>query len=100
MATSAAEIAAVIWPLVTKVVEWAVEAQYTIDPATKPVPLTVKVKPGLPAVAVLGTRGVETLGAPAAIEPEPDMDPEPYPPHPRAEIVSRTSKIVFIQTTT
>ena len=53
------------------------EPHWTVEPGMKPLPLTVSVNPGLPAVAVLGTNGGAMFGVPAAIAPEPEPEPEP-----------------------
>jgi hypothetical protein len=58
VAISVADTGAVNWVALTKVVLRAVPFHCTIAPETKPVPLTVSVKPAWPAVAVLGLREV------------------------------------------
>lgn len=54
VAISAAVIVALICVELTKVVALAAPLNFTIDPGTKPVPLTVRVKPAPPAVALVG----------------------------------------------
>ena len=54
VAMSAAEIAAVSWVLLENVVVRAAPFQFTTEVVTKPEPFTVSVKPGPPAVALLG----------------------------------------------
>jgi hypothetical protein len=61
-ATSAARIEAVNLELLTYVVARALPFQYTVEPLTKPVPFTVKVKPALPGVTAPGTKGRLTNG--------------------------------------
>ena len=48
-ATSAASMAAASWLLLTKVVGQGLPFRFTTDSGTKPMPLTVSVKPGPPA---------------------------------------------------
>ena len=43
------------WVLLTNVVDWFCPSQRTTEDETKLLPLTVKVKPGSPAAALLGT---------------------------------------------
>ena len=57
-AMSVAGIAAVSWVAETRVVVRADPAKLTTEVETKPVPLTVKVNPGSPAVFVSGERVV------------------------------------------
>jgi len=54
VAMSAAEIAAVSWVLLENVVVRGDPFQFTTEVVTKPEPFTVSVKPGPPAVALLG----------------------------------------------
>src|SRR5262245_10463266 len=61
-ATSPAEICAVSRALLTKVVGRALPFHWMVDPATKLLPSTVKVKAGAPATTLLGERAV-TRGA-------------------------------------
>ena len=56
MATAEAGTAAVSWVADTKVVVRATPLKFTTEPAMKFVPFTVRVKPALPATAVLGDR--------------------------------------------
>ena len=58
VAISAAAIATVSWVALTKVVVLAAPLNFTTDVDTKPVPLTVRLKAALPAVALLGEREV------------------------------------------
>jgi len=53
----AAGTVAVNLELLTKVVDKLVPFQYTVDPATKPSPVTVKVKEGEAGRAELGLSG-------------------------------------------
>jgi hypothetical protein len=55
---SAAVIAAVTWVEETYVVVRFDPFQFTVEPETKPVPFTVRVKPAPPAVAAVGLRPV------------------------------------------
>ena len=54
VAISAAAIAAVSWVELTNVVVLAAPLNFTTDVDTKPVPLTVRAKAALPAVALVG----------------------------------------------
>ena len=54
VAMSAAVIAAVTWVALTNVVVRALPLNFTLDPETNPVPLTVRVKAVPPAVALEG----------------------------------------------
>jgi hypothetical protein len=57
VAMFAAGTVAVNLELLTKVVDKLVPFQYTVDPATKPSPVTVKVKEGEAGRAELGLSG-------------------------------------------
>src|SRR5206468_457004 len=59
-AMSAAAIAAVSWMGLTKVVVRTAPFQRTVEPLTKPLPLTVSVKARPPAVALAGLKPVTT----------------------------------------
>src|SRR6266404_66681 len=53
-ATSAAAMAAVSWVALTKTVVRTAPFQLTVEPLTKPVPVTVSVKAALPAAVLVG----------------------------------------------
>src|SRR6266404_5372508 len=55
-ATSAAAMAAVSWVALTKTVVRTAPFQLTVEPLTKPVPVTVSVKAALPADVLVGDR--------------------------------------------
>ena len=57
VAMSEAEMLAVSCESLTYVVARALPFQFTVEPATKPVPFTVSVKPGPPGSTASGTRG-------------------------------------------
>ena len=64
----AAGTAAVNWPAPTKVVASTVEFHWTVAPETKPLPFTVSVKAGPPAVIVEGSRLVIVTGVPVMVK--------------------------------
>ena len=60
VAISAAEMAAVSWVVLTKVVVRVVPFQLITEAVTKLLPVTVKVNPAPPAVALVGERVLST----------------------------------------
>jgi hypothetical protein len=61
-ATSAAEIDAVSCDALTNVVARGLPFQFTTEAETNPVPLTVRVNPGLPGATAVGINGWFTKG--------------------------------------
>ena len=75
---SAARMAAVSRVAFTKVVVREAPFHWTVEPFTKLLPLTFRLKPAPPAVAELGTRLVSvTAGTRALIIAAPLNDPHP-----------------------
>jgi hypothetical protein len=62
LAMSSARIVAVNCDRLTNVVARGLPFQYTSEPATKPVPFTVRVKLGPPGATLAGTRGLLMKG--------------------------------------